>query len=126
MKKLLVEKVKAVYIGFVFMSLASGLILASTSSIKVGYAQINSINKSSSSKNLTSPLANNNNKAISITALNKTMAGSAANQTTKTATNLTHTTATTTTMTTTSNQSRNSTNPPLAKVPIIGRLFGGK
>ena len=39
MKKLLVEKVKAVYIGFVFMSLASGLILASTSSIKVGYAQ---------------------------------------------------------------------------------------
>ena len=125
MKKLLVEKVKAVYIGFVFMSLASGLILASTSSIKVGYAQTNSINKSSSSKNLTSPLANNNNKAISITALNKTMAGSAANQTSKTATNLTHTTATTT-MTTTSNQSRNATNPPLAKVPIIGRLFGGK
>jgi hypothetical protein len=124
MKKLLVEKVKAVYIGFVFMSLASGLILASTSSIKVGYAQTNSINKSSS-KNLTSPLANNNNKAISITALNKTMAGSAANQTSKTATNLTHTTATTT-MTTTSNQSRNATNPPLAKVPIIGRLFGGK
>ena len=124
MKKLLVEKVKAVYIGFVFMSLASGLILASPSSIKVGYAQTNSINKSSS-KNLTSPLANNNNKAISITALNKTMAGSAANQTSKTATNLTHTTATTT-MTTTSNQSRNATNPPLAKVPIIGRLFGGK
>ena len=124
MKKLLVEKVKAVYIGFVFMSLASGLILASTSSIKVGYAQTNSINRSSS-KNLTSPLANNNNKAISITALNKTMAGSAANQTSKTATNLTHTTATTT-MTTTSNQSRNATNPPLAKVPIIGRLFGGK
>jgi hypothetical protein len=124
MKKLLVEKVKAVYIGFVFMSLASGLILASTSSIKVGYAQTNSINKSSS-KNLTSPLGNNNNKAISITALNKTMAGSAANQTSKTATNLTHTTATTT-MTTTSNQSRNATNPPLAKVPIIGRLFGGK
>ena len=125
MKKLLVEKVKAVYIGFVFMSLASGLILASPSSIKVGYAQTNSINKSSSSKNLTSPLGNNNNKAISITALNKTMAGSAANQTSKTATNLTHTTATTT-MTTTSNQSRNVTNPPLAKVPIIGRLFGGK
>jgi hypothetical protein len=124
MKKLLVEKVKAVYIGFVFMSLASGLILASTSSIKVGYAQTNSINKSSS-KNLTSPLGNNNNKAISITALNKTMAGSAANQTSKTATNLTHTTATTT-MTTTSNQSRNATNPPLAKVPIIGRLFGSK
>ena len=124
MKKLLVEKVKAVYIGFVFMSLASGLILASTSSIKVGYAQTNSINKSSS-KNLTSPLGNNTNKAISITALNKTMAGSAANQTSKTATNLTHTTATTT-MTTTSNQSRNATNPPLAKVPIIGRLFGGK
>src|ERR671930_641397 len=124
MKKLLVEKVKAVYIGFVFMSLASGLILASTSSIKVGYAHTNSINKSSS-KNLTSPLGNNNNKAISITALNKTMAGSAANQTSKTATNLTHTTATTT-MTTTSNQSRNATNPPLAKVPIIGRLFGSK